>query len=96
MQSFVSVDQFTSHEDVQKTMTEPKGTTGTQVGFPQIDPVPVLRLRRGRILHRVRILIEQDRVVIRTRCGLDPTRDGFTETIGVPTCPVCDHEGPRS
>lgn len=57
--------------------------------LPDLEPVPVLHLRRRRTLHRVRILIEDHRVVIRTGCGLDPTRDGFTETFGVPTCPAC-------
>jgi hypothetical protein len=63
--------------------------------LPHLDPVPVLHLRRRRTLHRVRILIEDRRVVIRTACGLDPTRDGFTETFGVPTCTACQEAESR-
>lgn len=55
-----------------------------------LDPVPVFRIGRGRTTHRARVLIEDGRVVVRSRCGL--LRDvgqGFTETLGFPTCEKC-------
>lgn len=59
---------------------------------PTLDglrPVPVLRIGRERTLHRPRVLIEGQRVVVRTRCGRDPLPGGFTETTGIPTCDEC-------
>lgn len=55
-----------------------------------MDPVPTFRIGRKRTLHRVRVLIEDNRVVVRTRCGIDPTAEGFTETFGIPTCDECE------
>lgn len=55
-----------------------------------LSQVPVMRLGRARAQHRVRVLIEDDRVIVRTGCGLDPTIDGFVETFGFPTCGDCD------
>lgn len=55
-----------------------------------LDPVPVLRIGRKTALHRTRVLIEDNRVVIRTACGLDPVVEGFTESFGIPTCDDCD------
>ncbi len=55
-----------------------------------IEQAPTMRIGRKRTLHRVRVLIEDERVVIRTRCGLDPTDEGFTETFGIPTCDDCE------
>ena len=52
-------------------------------------PRAVMKLGRKRTLHLPRVLIEDQAVVIRTRCGLDPLADGFTETFGLPTCETC-------
>jgi hypothetical protein len=57
-----------------------------------LTPVPVLRLGRRKTNHRARVLIEGNRVVIRTRCGLDPLTTGFTETFGFPSCDSCEAE----
>lgn len=48
-----------------------------------------LRIGRQRALHLPRVLIEGQAVILRTRCGLDPLPDGFTESYGVPTCEAC-------
>lgn len=55
-----------------------------------IPTVPTLKLGRKHTLHRANVLIEDNRVVLRTRCGLDPIIDGFVETFGIPTCDTCD------
>lgn len=54
-----------------------------------MTPRAVLRIGRTRANHLPRVLIEDSRVVIRTRCGLDPLAEGFTETTGFPTCEPC-------
>jgi hypothetical protein len=54
-----------------------------------VSPVPTLQVGRARKLHRPRVLIENNRVVIRTACGIDPTAEGFTETIGFVSCEEC-------
>ena len=62
-----------------------------------LTPRPTLRIGRSRTLHLPRVLIEpptgnaaDQRVVLRTRCGLDPIGDGFTETYGIATCEACE------
>ena len=55
-----------------------------------LSPMPTLRLGRKHTLHRVRVLIEDNHVVIRTGCGIDPLIEGFTETYGIPTCDDCE------
>jgi hypothetical protein len=51
---------------------------------------PVLRIGRKRTTHSPRVLIEDGAVVLRTRCGLDPLPDGFTETFeGLIGCDEC-------
>lgn len=52
-------------------------------------PGTVLRVGRKRTQHAPRVLIEGNRVVIRTRCGVDPLPEGFTETTGYVTCEAC-------
>lgn len=54
-----------------------------------LSAVPVMRIGRKRTQHLHRVLIEDNAVVIRTRCGLDPTEEGWTETFGFPTCDEC-------
>jgi hypothetical protein len=55
-----------------------------------LTPRATLRIGRKRTLHLPRVLIEDNRVVIRTRCGLDPLPEGFTETFAIPTCDDCE------
>lgn len=52
--------------------------------------VPTIRIGRKRTTHHPRILIEDNRVILRTRCGLNPLTDGFTETHGYVTCEPCE------
>lgn len=55
-----------------------------------MTPVPVFRLGRKRTTHRARVLIEDNRVVVRSACGLlRDVDEGFTETFGFPTCDEC-------
>lgn len=54
-----------------------------------VTPGTVLRIGRKRTQHQPRVLIEDNRVVIRTRCGLNPLPEGFTETTGFVTCDDC-------
>lgn len=62
-----------------------------------LTPLPVLKIGRKHTLHLARVLIEDGRVVVRTRCGI-PRDDEFTHTFGIPTCDSCnaDHEGVAS
>lgn len=50
---------------------------------------PVLTIGRSRTQHSPRVLIEGQCVVIRTRCGIDPLDQGFTERHGYITCDEC-------
>ena len=55
-----------------------------------LTPMPVLKIGRKHALHLARVLIEDGRVVVRTRCGLSsPVDEGFTETFGFPSCTEC-------
>ena len=54
-----------------------------------LSPTTVMRIGRKRTQHRIRVLIEENRVVIRTTCGLDPLPDSFVETSGFVTCDAC-------
>lgn len=49
----------------------------------------ILTIGRRRAQHAPRVLIEAGRVILRTRCGLDPLPAGFTETRGRVTCDAC-------
>ena len=61
-----------------------------------LTPGPTLHIGRTKTLHKPRVLIEDSRVVVRTRCGLDPVTQGFTETFGIATCSACiDQEADR-
>lgn len=52
--------------------------------------VTTWRIGRKRATHAPRVLIEDNRVVLRTRCGIDPLVEGFTTTFGVVTCQDCE------
>ena len=55
-----------------------------------VTPVPVVTIGRRKLTHSIRILIEDSQVVVRTRCGLDPLPEGFTETTeGFIGCDEC-------
>ena len=58
---------------------------------PQLDGRLVVRVGRKHKQHLLRVLIEDNAVVVRTRCGIILTGhpEGFTETHGVPTCEAC-------
>lgn len=59
-----------------------------------LTPVPTLRLGRKRTLHRYKLDIEDNRVIVRTRCGLDiDENEGFEETYAIPTCDGCEVAG---
>ena len=57
--------------------------------LPGLEPRTCLRIGRKRMAHLPRVLIEDDRVVLRTRCKLDPMPEGVTETCDIPTCEPC-------
>lgn len=57
--------------------------------LPMLDPRACLRVGRKHTQHLPRVLIENNRVVLRTRCGIDPLPAGFTETTTIPTCQRC-------
>lgn len=57
-----------------------------------LDPMPTLRLGRVHTLHRVRVLIEDRQVVIRTACGLDAS--DATPGHDTPTCGPCQETQP--
>lgn len=54
-----------------------------------LTPRTVMRIGRKRTQHLPRVLIEGKNVVLRTRCGIDPLDEGWTETAGFPTCEAC-------
>ncbi|WP_346007428.1 hypothetical protein [Janibacter terrae] len=56
---------------------------------PELDTRTVMRIGRKRTQHLPRVLIEDGHVVLRTRCGIDPLGDGWTETHGIATCDAC-------
>lgn len=68
--------------------------------LPTLTPRAVIYIGRKRVAHLPRVLIEDQAVILRARCGIPLTRangwvvEGFTETTGVPTCEACiEQEG---
>lgn len=55
-----------------------------------IDTVPTLRLGRKRTLHRYKLDIVNNRVVILTRCDINVDDQEFEVTHGIPTCDDCE------
>lgn len=58
----------------------------------------IVRIGRQRTAHMPRVLIEDNAVVVRTRCGtlLTPCLEGFTETYGIPSCLECIEDADKA
>lgn len=57
--------------------------------LPLLTPVPSVRFGRERRIHDYRLMIEGQRVVLMTRCGIDTTDTEYDVTHRIVTCEAC-------
>lgn len=58
-----------------------------------IETVATLQLGRKRTLHRYKLNIVENRIVLLTRCDIDCTDEEFVVSCGIPTCNDCEAAG---
>lgn len=57
--------------------------------LPLLTPVPSVRFGRQRTVHGYKLHIEDQRIVLKTRCGIDTTDTEYDVTHRIVTCDDC-------